>query len=802
MGEFDDRALAEALGIERKAVTDYRRSLDILPLKKIESGQAPAPFTGQLPVPRIVNPIRRKDCLAATLSALCVLAVYVATLPPTVSGEDSGELVTAAYTLGIPHPPGYPAWCMLAHLFTYLPVGTVAWRVALSSAVFGAAAVFFVALITIKLSGSRIAGCAAALLFAFSKDMWEQSVIAEVYALNVLFIAACVFLLAEWYESRRNWTLLLFAFLYGLSLANHSTTRLLGPAFVLFVLFIDPVPWKRWKLYGSCIALSLVGLASYIYLPIRSMANQPMDWGNPETWENFWAVVRQEQFSFLLTQNKRSFGLFVQQIGMFLNYYLAAFTPMLAVFPLFGLRPLWNKDRLLFAFVAGLTLLLSVGMILVLNYGTDRIAVVVNNVFFIPFAMTASILTGVGIGWLMTARVRGLPLKPVALLLAAACAAVPAATHYRANDKSDYWFAYDYGKNMLDTLEPNAIYLPAADHATFPIIYLQSLEGLRPDVTIGNKYGYPEEHLYADMPEEIRSTLRRIPTDSEQRMIEEWIVSQTDRPVYFTEKRSFPPQMGINLVNAGLAYRIVREGESWESPDYWSKYSWHSLEPAKAQGEFTAELIVSDYHFARGRDHLAKGDLEQALAHFEQSASVTDEAPEELNNIGTALAENGHIEEAASYYLRSIESDPNYKTGLRNLGQVYLALGQHEAAALVFERLRTLEPENPQTTLQYTSALIALGRFEEAESELRVFVEKRPNDPRGHRELGLLYLENLREAARGREHIVRSLQLDPGQSDLREIINDPETLRPQLPEFPNAGSFSNPIPRIPGVPPR
>ena len=44
---------------------------------------------------------------AVAVASLCV-AVYAATQFPTVPGGDSGELIVAACSLGIPHPPGYP----------------------------------------------------------------------------------------------------------------------------------------------------------------------------------------------------------------------------------------------------------------------------------------------------------------------------------------------------------------------------------------------------------------------------------------------------------------------------------------------------------------------------------------------------------------------------------------------------------------------------------------------------------------------------------------------------------------------
>ena len=58
--------------------------------------------------------------------------VYLATLAPDITwayqGTDGGDLITAAYTLGVPHPSGYPTYVLMGWLFSKLPVGTIAWR--------------------------------------------------------------------------------------------------------------------------------------------------------------------------------------------------------------------------------------------------------------------------------------------------------------------------------------------------------------------------------------------------------------------------------------------------------------------------------------------------------------------------------------------------------------------------------------------------------------------------------------------------------------------------------------------------
>ena len=57
---------------------------------------------------------------------MVALVVYSWTLAPTVTLTDSGELIVAAYGLGVAHPPGFPLWVMLAHLASLVPVGSVA----------------------------------------------------------------------------------------------------------------------------------------------------------------------------------------------------------------------------------------------------------------------------------------------------------------------------------------------------------------------------------------------------------------------------------------------------------------------------------------------------------------------------------------------------------------------------------------------------------------------------------------------------------------------------------------------------
>ena len=98
-------------------------------------------------------------------ATIITFAVYFFTLGPSVGLEDSGELATAAAHLGVPHPPGYPFWTLCSWVFcklfswvTYMGYPTPAWAVSLCSAVFGAFAAGFTAMLICRSGRDFIRG--------------------------------------------------------------------------------------------------------------------------------------------------------------------------------------------------------------------------------------------------------------------------------------------------------------------------------------------------------------------------------------------------------------------------------------------------------------------------------------------------------------------------------------------------------------------------------------------------------------------------------------------------------------------
>lgn len=204
--------------------------------------------------------LTRRDAAAAILTAAIALGVYIYTLAPSVTLEDSGELIVAASLFGVPHPPGYPLWTMSGWLLTQLlPFGSFAWRINLLSALYGATACGLLAMLACGSGRWLLAavfpqlpedwrerlpffgGIAAGLALAFSESMWSQAVIAEVYTLNAFFLVAVLYALFRWVVApgRVGW-LLVAVLAYCLGMTNHHTLMLMLPAFLLLVAWIRP----------------------------------------------------------------------------------------------------------------------------------------------------------------------------------------------------------------------------------------------------------------------------------------------------------------------------------------------------------------------------------------------------------------------------------------------------------------------------------------------------------------------------------------------------------------------------------
>ncbi len=223
--------------------------------------------------------------LGTALAAGVPLLVYISKLSPYVGRADTFEFQVVGPQLGVAHPSGYPLYTLICKLFSLLPVGSMAWRINLSSAVFAALAAAFLyraimaqakASVGASLDGVIARGShepavalSAAWVLAFSPTLWSRAVEAEVYALNACLVAVGLWLATRWHRGRLDASVAwpAFGLLIGLSVASHITLAALifVAASGLLVSRLRPTV-RSWLLAGG---LGLLGLLLYAYIPLR-----------------------------------------------------------------------------------------------------------------------------------------------------------------------------------------------------------------------------------------------------------------------------------------------------------------------------------------------------------------------------------------------------------------------------------------------------------------------------------------------------------------------------------------------------
>ena len=345
------------------------------------------------------------DCSIATGLFFAGLILYLTTLAPSVVTlfDDSLEFQLVTFQLGIAHPTGYPLYTILGKLFTFLPVGNIAYRVNLMSAVFGAATVALVYLLTLRLAmprsgrsgGSgvsvgaiRFGGLVGAGLFAVGPVFWQQATIAEVYTLNAFFVATILLLATSLpggqHEQRRvQW----LAFWVGLSLTHHRTMFLLLPALALYLIICHRSSILNRRNLMMCLVFGLLPLLFYLYLPLRGHIGS-LDGTYQNTWAGFWQQVSAGGYGLFIFDNpfgqERTFAFYRDLLD---SQFYTAVPGFIGLFYL-----LWVRRRDVLA-LTGVAFLTYTGFNLFYNVSDIE-------VFFIPVFLLWAVWSGVGAAFL------------------------------------------------------------------------------------------------------------------------------------------------------------------------------------------------------------------------------------------------------------------------------------------------------------------------------------------------------------------------------------------------------------------
>src|SRR5690606_10861201 len=321
-------------------------------------------------------------------------------------------------------------------------------------------------------------------------------------------------------------------YVLALSVGNHLMAFLAAPALLVLILMVKPRVFLNWKLYGWSVVFGIIGLSVHLFLPIRSELQPIINEAAPTCesigsavtsvltfgkagCENLSAALAREQYMKPPVTERQApfFDQFVNYFQYFdwqwarsltgnTHYFGAARVPFTMLFLLLGIYGAWRhrqQDRTSFAYVATLFATLSVGLVFYLNfkYGYHQALtrglpaelgeVRERDYFFLVSFSIWGLWAGIGIVALWQSAARRLGTGTSALLKASpvlALALLPLVLNWPYASRAGDYSARDWAYNLLMSVEPYGVLFTNGDNDTFPLWYLQAVEGIRKAVTV------------------------------------------------------------------------------------------------------------------------------------------------------------------------------------------------------------------------------------------------------------------------------------------------------------------------------
>jgi len=417
----------------------------------------------------------------------------------------------------------------------------------------------------------RLAAVAGALVAATAFTVWNQSVVNEkVYTVSLLSIALVLWLIVRWDDQppgeAHDHHLLLIVYLLALTATNHMMGVLVGP--VVLILLFPPlkaqrppdlagrrVEWsqfcvfaavyaiiaalglerteplvlaallfaaalvyavvyaRNWDFAIAVLAVALIGLSVYLFLPIRAVHFPPINEGEPTTRQALWDVLTRQQYGKPPVWQRQA--TLVAQIFMWVQYFTwqwgrdlsAGLQHALAVvFGALGVLGAWRHWKADFRTAFAMTALVGTFTLLLIfylnfKYGYSQMLdhpqlareVRERDYFFIASFALWGVWVGMGLATLMewitdwleerepNAARRWLTATPVLLL-----ALIPLAGNHLTASRKGETLARDFASDILQSVEPYGVLVTAGDNDTFPLWYAQEVEHIRQDVTVVN----------------------------------------------------------------------------------------------------------------------------------------------------------------------------------------------------------------------------------------------------------------------------------------------------------------------------
>ncbi|MCB9487432.1 MAG: DUF2723 domain-containing protein [Deltaproteobacteria bacterium] len=599
--------------------------------------------------------------IAAVAVFLIVFGVYLSAVCPTIHLGDSGELSAAGATLSIPHVPGYPLLTQWTYAVSRLPTGSLAFRTNLASVLAASLGCVMIFLLLRRVTRDDMAAFAVTLAFAGGQMFMEQSLKIRTYPINTALSAALFYLALLWRDKSDRRYLYAAAFLLGVGLTNHQI--LLAAAMFPAVVGLANIKRLTPRDVVLCAGLTVLGLSTYLYLPLRAITDPVLNWGDPVTWPRFLDALTQQQYKHKMLSSDwepkfRMAGIILQSLTT------------QAGLPVFGLASigvwrLWKTDRVV---LTALFVVIAVNIGIRVNYiGKDEFYQVLR--YTITATLCVAVAAAYALAWL---KDRTGSTAWAATLVVTAC--VPILQNYARNDLSHHYVGEAFNKAVLQYPEDGYAVAVGGDNNIFPLWFYTRVERYREDVVLIPKAGMDTDWIQAEVRERLghdwtaRPEYARVPLSPFYSLVED--LRERGRPVYSTFSSTEHPveeqvlaswnERGL-VARCGFGFRL--DGRPCPA-GLWE----HLPTAAYTEPYFTRDhhtTTVQDnvvYHFLHhGRDALENGDQATALADFRKAALALPDDPKPraiyLNELVAAGKTADAKREAADMRRRFADND-------------------------------------------------------------------------------------------------------------------------------------------------
>ncbi len=576
--------------------------------------------------------------------AMLTFVVYGWTTSRAIGWLDSPEFVAAAGSLGISHSPGHPLPSFLGRLIGLLPIGDLTFRANLSSALagVGAALATYWAIQEALRKGAptlpiRYRDALSAIfvvMLVFSAAIWNQSVRAEVYALETALLAAAAACVLRFDRDHDVRFLHLAGLATGLALANH---HFLAAVFFLPTALFIFARRQRPTLRQCAVtaAFGMIGLAAFLYLPVRSLTNPAVNWGAPHTLSRFlWTISGRAFQKSAGGAHVSSFGEDVAQIVYAFGTELTLLGCMLA---LLALYVCCRTDRFRFPsiWLTGCAILVVLARAW-LGFDPNT----PDHHSYLSFGLfSVVVLSAVGVAvvleHLLAQTPPRCPVARVGLALAAVLGFLQLARGLPTSDASTQVGSDILADWELRDLPPRSLVLLAYNQTSFRVQAQSVVDHARPDITFLDRSfltypGQPEQskRRHPELAKLIDAPLAAgRPTPIEQ--LRE--IART-RPVWMELHFNLDPPPLRHLVPIGKFARFMvdppsaLERDIWEPRDRYLRRDLgerlgpilverHNFEAnSLAEGLLWLDAMAGSFYCTLGRKAISQERIQQALS--------------------------------------------------------------------------------------------------------------------------------------------------------------------------------------------